>query len=65
MLNRLPGEVSSVTPVGNRVRVAIATPQPLGTEITARSAEALRLRRGARVVAAWKATATRLIPLAR
>ncbi len=63
MLNRLGGEVASVTPVGNRVRVGIATPQPLGTEVTARSAEAMGLRPGVRVVAAWKATATRLIPL--
>jgi molybdate transport system ATP-binding protein len=63
MLNRLAGEVTSMTPVGNRVRVGIATPQPLGSEVTARSAEAMGLRPGARVVAAWKATATRLIPL--
>ncbi len=64
MLNRLAGEVVSVTPVGNRVRVGIATPQPLGIEVTARSAAALGLRPGTPVVAAWKATATRLIPLA-
>jgi molybdate transport system ATP-binding protein len=63
MLNRLGGEVTSLTPVGNRVRVGISTPQPLGTEVTAHSAEAMGLRPGSRVVAAWKATATRLIPL--
>lgn len=63
MLNRLPGEVTSLTPVGNRIRIGLATPQPLGTEVTARSAEAMGLRPGTRVVAAWKATATRLIPL--
>ena len=63
MLNRLGGEVDSLTPVGNRVRVGISTPQPLGTEVTARSAEAMGLRPGSLVVAAWKATATRLIPL--
>ncbi|HET7120776.1 MAG TPA: ABC transporter ATP-binding protein [Solirubrobacterales bacterium] len=63
MLNRLPGEVASLTPVGNRVRVGLSVPDPLGTEITSRSAEALGLRPGSRVVAAWKATATRLIPL--
>jgi molybdate transport system ATP-binding protein len=63
MLNRLPGEVASLTPVGNRVRVGLSVPDPLGTEVTARSAAALGLRPGSRVVAAWKATATRLIPL--
>lgn len=63
MLNRLPGEIASLTPVGNRVRVGLTTPQPLGTEITARSAEVMSLRPGSRVIAAWKATATRLIPL--
>jgi molybdenum ABC transporter ATP-binding protein len=64
MLNRLGGEVTSLTAVGNRMRVEIATPQPLSIEVTARSAEAMGLRPGARVLAAWKATATRLIPLA-
>jgi molybdate transport system ATP-binding protein len=63
MLNRLAGEVASLTPVGNRVRVAISTPQPLGVEVTARSVGSMGLRPGSRVVAAWKATATRLIPL--
>ncbi|MGN6816711.1 MAG: ABC transporter ATP-binding protein [Solirubrobacterales bacterium] len=63
MLNRLPGEVASLTPVGNRVRIGLTTPQPLGTEITARSAEMMSLHPGSHVVAAWKATATRLIPL--
>jgi molybdate transport system ATP-binding protein len=63
MLNRLAGEVASLTPIGNRVRVGISTPQPLGTEVTARSVEAMGLRPGSRVIAAWKATATRLIPL--
>ncbi|MGN6588157.1 MAG: TOBE domain-containing protein [Solirubrobacterales bacterium] len=63
MLNRLPAEVASLTPVSNRVRVGLSTPQPLGTEITAQSAEAMGLRPGSHVIAAWKATATRLIPL--
>lgn len=63
MLNRLPAEVVSLTPIGNRVRVGLAAPQPFGTEVTARSVEALGLRPGSRVIAAWKATATRLIPL--
>ena len=63
MLNRLAGEVGSVTPVGNRVRVAVSVPQPLSTEVTARSAETMGLRPGTRVIAVWKATATRLIAL--
>jgi len=60
-LNRLAAEVTALTPLGNRVRVGLAIPQPLAAEVTARSAEALGLRPGAAVVAAWKATATRLV----
>ena len=63
-LNRLAGEVASVTEIGNRVRVVLATPQPLTAEITGRSADALGVRAGARMVAAWKATATRVIETA-
>jgi len=63
MLNRLSGQVDSVTPVGNRVRVAVSVPQPLSAEITARSARAMRLRPGAHVIVAWKATATRLLSI--
>jgi molybdate transport system ATP-binding protein len=63
VLNRLPGEVTSVTTVGNRARVAIALPQPLSAEITAESATRMGLGPGSRVTAAWKASATRLIAL--
>lgn len=63
VLNRLQGEVTSVTIVGNRARVAISVPQPLTAEITAESATRMGLGPGARVTAAWKASATRLIPL--
>jgi molybdate transport system ATP-binding protein len=63
-LNRVAGEVASVTEIGNRVRVVLATPQPLTVEITGRSADALGIEPGARLVAAWKATATRLIETA-
>jgi molybdate transport system ATP-binding protein len=63
VLNRLAGEVESVTTVGNRVRVGLLVPQPLSVEVTAHSATAMGLRPGARVVAAWKASATRLIEL--
>jgi molybdate transport system ATP-binding protein len=60
--NRLRGTVSSVTPLGNRVRVGVMTPQPITAELTPAAAEALRLAPGASVVAAFKATATRLVP---
>jgi molybdate transport system ATP-binding protein len=63
VLNRVEGEIASVTAVGNRARVGLTVPQPLSMEVTARSAAAMELRPGARVTAAWKATATRLIPL--
>jgi molybdopterin-binding protein len=59
--NRLPAEVLSITTVGNRVRVGLARPQPLVAEITLDSAERLQLHAGAKVVASWKASATRLV----
>ena len=49
-----------VTVLGNRVRVALLAPQPLSAELTPAGVERLGLRPGARVTAAWKATATRL-----
>jgi molybdate transport system ATP-binding protein len=61
--NRLAAEVISLTTIGNRVRVGLAASQPLAAEITADSAERLRLRAGGRVTATWKATATRLLDL--
>jgi molybdenum ABC transporter ATP-binding protein len=61
--NRLEGTVISVTAVGNRVRVGLATSQPLAAEITERSAQRLGLRTGTRVAATWKAAATRLLNL--
>jgi molybdate transport system ATP-binding protein len=60
-LNRVEGEVASVTTIGNRARVGILVPQPLSAEITAESATRMGLRPGVRVTAAWKAAATRLI----
>jgi molybdate transport system ATP-binding protein len=59
--NRLPAEVVTVTAVGNRVRVALAAPEPLVAEVTADSARRLGLAPGARVTASWKASATRLV----
>ncbi len=61
VLNRVSGEVRSVTEVGNRVRVGISLPQALTAEVTARSVEAMELRPGTPVTAAWKATATRVL----
>ena len=60
-LNLVTGEVSSVVPVGNRVRVRIG---PLTAEVTAASAEKLQLARGGTAYASFKATGTRLVPVA-
>lgn len=54
--------MTSVTAVGNRIRLGLAAPQPLAAEITGASAAQLGLAPGARVVASWKATSTRLLP---
>jgi molybdate transport system ATP-binding protein len=59
-LNRVVGEIASVVVVGNRARVRVGE---LTAEVTAASAERMALARGRRVSAAFKATATRLIPL--
>jgi molybdate transport system ATP-binding protein len=59
--NRVAAEVVSVTVVGNRVRLGLAGPQPLAAEITRASADALGLRPGVRVMASWKAAATRVV----
>jgi molybdenum ABC transporter ATP-binding protein len=61
--NRVEATVTSVTPLGARVRVGLSAPQPLTAEITDASLERLSLRPGAPVVATWKAAATRLAPL--
>ncbi|MGN6187718.1 MAG: TOBE domain-containing protein, partial [Conexibacter sp.] len=60
--NRLAVEVTSVTALGNRVRVGLATPQPLAAELTEASAARLGLAPGARALASWKAAATRVLP---
>ncbi len=57
-LNHLRGEIVSLVPLGNRVRVRL--PQ-LVAEVTAASAARLRLEPGDAVVASFKATATRLV----
>ena len=60
-LNHVRAPIVAVTPTGNRVRIRVG---PLTAEVTAASAERLGLRPGEVVVASFKATATRLVPLA-
>jgi ABC-type sulfate/molybdate transport systems ATPase subunit len=57
-MNHLPGEIVSLVPVGNRVRVRL---DRLTAEVTGASVERLALRPGGRVVATFKATQTRLL----
>jgi molybdate transport system ATP-binding protein len=59
--NHLDAEVVTVTALGNRVRVGLLAGQPLAAEVTAQAAGELGLRTGMRVVASWKATATRVV----
>jgi ABC-type sulfate/molybdate transport systems ATPase subunit len=59
-LNHLRGPVGSIVRLGDRVRVGVG---PVVAEITAASADRLGLRDGDIVVATFKATATRLLPL--
>jgi molybdate transport system ATP-binding protein len=61
--NRLKADVVSVTRIGNRVRVGLATPQPLAAEVTEAAVSDLALEPGRVVTATWKATATRLTPI--
>jgi molybdate transport system ATP-binding protein len=58
--NHVRAPVVSLVPVGNRVRVRVG---PVTAEVTAASAERLGLRTGETVVASFKATGTRLVPL--
>jgi molybdate transport system ATP-binding protein len=60
--NHLEAEVVSVTAFGGRARVALAAGQPLVAEVTAAAVRDLALAPGARVIATWKAAATRLTP---
>ena len=59
-LNHVAAPISSVVTIGNRVRVRVG---PLVGEVTAASAERLGLERGQVVVASFKATGARLVPL--
>jgi ABC-type sulfate/molybdate transport systems ATPase subunit len=59
-LNHIAGEITSLVPVANRVRVGVG---PLVAEVTASSVERLQLRIGQRAIASFKAAGTRLIPM--
>jgi molybdate transport system ATP-binding protein len=59
-LNHVRGQVESVVPLGNRVRVRVGA---LTAEITASSAARLGVAEGEPLVASFKATGTRLVPL--
>jgi molybdate transport system ATP-binding protein len=59
--NHMPVEVLTLTAVGGRVRLGLAGPQPLVAEVSEAAVRELDLRRGTRVVATWKAAATRLV----
>ena len=60
-MNRIEGEIRSVVEIGNRVRVRVG---PITAEVTASSADKLELARGGTAFATFKATGTRLVPLA-
>jgi ABC-type sulfate/molybdate transport systems ATPase subunit len=60
-MNLIQGEIRSVVNVGNRVRVRVG---PITAEVTAVSADKLELSRGGTAFATFKATGTRLVPLA-
>jgi len=59
-VNHLEGVISSIVPVGNRVRVRVGD---VVAEISTASQSRLGLREGDTVVASFKATAARLVPL--
>jgi molybdate transport system ATP-binding protein len=59
-VNHIRATVASVVPLGNRARVRVG---PIVAEVTAASAARLALHEGEVVVASFKATATRLLPL--
>ena len=59
-LNHISAPIASMVTIGNRVRVRVG---PLVGEVTAASAERLELERGRIVVASFKATGAKLVPL--
>jgi molybdate transport system ATP-binding protein len=61
--NHVRARITSLTTLGNRVRVGLDAGQPFAAEITSRSAQALGLAVGQEIGAGFKATATRLVAL--
>jgi molybdate transport system ATP-binding protein len=61
--NQLSVRITSITAVGNRVRLGLAGGQALVAEVTGRAVDELELAVGREVTATWKATATRLVEL--
>jgi molybdate transport system ATP-binding protein len=61
--NRLRARITSLTTIGNRVRLGLEAGQPLVAEVTGDALTDLDLAIGHEVMAIWKATATRLTAL--
>jgi molybdate transport system ATP-binding protein len=59
-VNDIRAPIASIVPLGNRVRIRVG---PLVAEVSASSVDRLALREGETVVATFKATAARLLPL--
>jgi len=59
-MNLVRGEIGSIVHLGHRARVQVG---PLTAEVTSASVERLGLSPGGSVVASFKATGTRLVPL--
>lgn len=62
-LNAVAGAVRRISTVGNRVRVTVDSVPPVVAEVTADAVRNLHLAPGTPVVATWKATGTRLVPV--
>jgi molybdate transport system ATP-binding protein len=62
-LNAVAGSVRRVAAMGNRARVSVDASPPVVAEVTEESVQHLGLAPGVGVVATWKATTTRLVPL--
>jgi molybdate transport system ATP-binding protein len=60
-LNAVAGTIRRVAPIGNRARVSVEGRPAIVAEVTGESVRHLGLVPGTRIVASWKATATRLV----